>query len=98
MIQGINKDTLDGTVLHFPPVDANVTLLDSWNPMGKGYYGKIFMCRIFGIDFIPKHKIYVCKIFTIFDEGDAITSKNKEAIDCPLSHPTFVKIFATHSY
>ena len=59
---------LDGTILHFFPVDANVILLDSWNPMEEGYHWKILKCNILGIDFIPRHELYVCKIITIFDE------------------------------
>ena len=95
LIQGINKDMLDRTILHFLPIDANVILLDRWNPMVEGSYGNIFKCHIFKIDFIPRHEINVCKIFINF-EGDATTLKNKGAIGCLLSHPIFVKIFAIH--
>jgi hypothetical protein len=87
---------LDGTILHFLPIDANVILLDRQNLVGEGSYGKIFKYRILRIAFIPRHEIYVCKVFKFFDEGDATTSKNKEAIGCPLFHPIFVKIFAIH--
>ena len=65
---------LDGTILHFLLVDANMILLDRRNPMGEGNYGKIFKCHILRVDFIPKHEIYVCKVFKFFDEGDATTS------------------------
>jgi hypothetical protein len=51
--------------------------------MEEDGYGKIFKCCIFEVDFIPKHEIYVCKTFYFFDEGDATTSRNKEAlVDC----------------
>jgi hypothetical protein len=96
LIPGIHRDMLDGTILHFLPVDANVILLDRWNLVGEGSYGKIFKCCIFRVDFIPRHEIYVCKVFKNSDEGDATTSRNKEAISCPLSHPIFMKIFAIH--
>jgi hypothetical protein len=33
---------------------------------------------ILEVDFILKYKICVCKIFTIFDEGDSTTSRNKK--------------------
>jgi hypothetical protein len=38
LIQGIHRDMLDGTILHFLPVDANVILLDRWNLVGGGKY------------------------------------------------------------
>jgi hypothetical protein len=96
LIQGINKDMLDGIILHFLPVDANVILLDRRNPVGEGSYGKIFKSHILRVDFIPRHEIYVCKVFKNYDEGDATTSRNKEAISCSLSHSIIVKIFAIH--
>jgi hypothetical protein len=54
------------------------------------------MCRILKVDFIPRHEIYACKVFKNSNEGDATTSRNKETIGCPLSHPIFVNIFAIH--
>jgi hypothetical protein len=40
LIQRINKDILNGTILHFPLVDANVKLLNSWYPVREGIYKK----------------------------------------------------------
>ena len=73
-----------------------VIFLDRRNPVGEGSYGKIFKNCILRVDFIPRYEIYVCKVFKNSDEGDATTSRNKEAISCPLSHSIFVKIFAIH--
>jgi hypothetical protein len=73
-----------------------VILLNRQNPVEEGSYGKIFRCRILRVDFIPRHEIYVYKVFYFFDEGDATTSRNKETINCQLSHPIFVKILAIH--
>jgi hypothetical protein len=87
---------LDGTILHFLPVDANVILLDRRNHVGVRSYGKIFKCHIIRVDFIPRHEIYICKVFKNSDEGDTTTSKSREAISCPLSHPIFVKMYAIH--
>ena len=78
---------LNGTILHFIPIDANVMILDKWNPMGEGSYGKHFKHHILRVNFIPRHEIYVYKIFKNSNEWDATTSRNKEAIGCPLSHP-----------
>jgi hypothetical protein len=71
-------------------------LLDRRNPVEEISYGKIFKCHILRVDYIPRHEIYVCKVFKNSDEGDATTSRNREAISCPLSHPIFIKIFAIH--
>jgi hypothetical protein len=87
---------LNGTILHFLPIDANEVLLDSWNPVEKGNYRKSFKCCILGIDFIPKHEICFCKMFNFFDDSNAKTLKNKYIISCPLSHLILVKIFAIH--
>jgi hypothetical protein len=75
-----NKDMLDGNELHFLLVDANVIFLDSWNHVDKGSYGKIFKCHIFGIESIPRHEIYVCKIFEFFDEGNTTKSRNNKQL------------------
>jgi hypothetical protein len=73
-----------------------VILLDRRNPMGEGSYGNIFKCCILRVDFIPRHEIYVCKVFKNDDESNATTSRNKKAIGCPLSHPISMKIFAIY--
>jgi hypothetical protein len=67
-------------------------LLNSWNHVEKGSYRKIFKHCIFGVDFISRHEIYICKIFNFIDECDNTTSRNKEAINHSLFHPIFVKI------
>jgi hypothetical protein len=65
LIPGIHRDMLDGTILHFLPVDANVILFDRWNLVGEGSYGKIFKFCICRIDFIPNMKYMFAKYLKI---------------------------------
>jgi hypothetical protein len=56
---------LDGTILHFLPVDANVVLLDRQNLLEEGSYGKIFECCILRVDINQDMKYMFAKYLKI---------------------------------
>ena len=96
LVQGINKDMLDGSLLHFLPPKSEIIFLNGNREFARGSYGIFYKCHIVGVDFIPRHEEYACKAFITLVERNAITTMNMEAMNCPLIHPLFIKLFAIH--
>lgn len=96
LVHGINKDLLDGSLLHFLPLDAEVIDLNGNREVARRSYGVIFKCHIIGVDFIPREEEYACKAFISTVHRNSFQSMNIEATSCPLVHPLFMKLFAIH--
>jgi hypothetical protein len=96
LVQGINKDMLDGSLLHFLPPKSEIIFLNGNREFVRGSYGIIYKCHIVGVDFILRHEEYACKAFITLVERNAITTMNMEAMSCPLIHPLFIMLFAIH--
>ena len=76
--------------------EFEIIFLNGNREFARGSYGIINKCHIVGVDFIPRHEEYACKAFITSVERNAITTMNMEAMNCPLIHPLFIKLFAIH--
>jgi TPP-dependent trihydroxycyclohexane-1,2-dione (THcHDO) dehydratase len=88
---------IDGSILHFLPIDVNMQIVNRNNIVGQGSYGKIMKCCISRVDFISQSETYCCKIYNITTNRDPIANLEKEDVACPLFHHGLVKVFLIHS-
>jgi len=63
----------------------------------QGGYGKVRPVRIEGMDKIPEYIKFVGKLSKALNKLEARVQHSIEALVCPLSHPTIIKILAVNA-
>jgi hypothetical protein len=81
-----NTETLGGSMLYFLKSLVNMKYVDTNHTSGEGGYGKVYKCKILGVNKIPKREIFACKIFMKTTTMSNMQNCGIEAMACRICH------------